>query len=214
MPKILGVGLSPFVRKTRVFLAEKGVAYDLEPVFPGSPDPEYRKKSPLGKIPCYEEEDGFVVPDSSVICAYLESIHPSPALYPSDPKLRARAQWYEEYADTKLLEGTIVPFVQRVVNAKFLKQEVDEGAIRRMLEEVTPGVFEYLEGEIGDSEYLVGGQFGIADIAVASPFVNMQHGGESIDAGRFPKLAAYVDRLHARPSFKALIEEEKAAIPG
>jgi glutathione S-transferase len=93
MPRILGVGLSPFVRKTRVFFAEKGLTYDLVPVFPGSPDPEYRKKSPLGKIPCYEEEDGFTVPDSSVICTYIESVHPTPALYPQDPKLRARALW-------------------------------------------------------------------------------------------------------------------------
>jgi glutathione S-transferase len=214
MPRILGVGLSPFVRKTRVFFAEKGLTYDLVPVFPGSPDPEYRKKSPLGKIPCYEEEDGFTVPDSSVICTYIESVHPTPALYPQDPKLRARALWYEEYADTKLLEATIVPFVQRVVNPKFLNQETDEAAVQRMIDEVQPTVFDYLEGEIGDGEYLVGGQFSLADIATASPFVNMQHGGETVDAGRFPKLAAYVERIHARPSFKALIEEEKAMIPG
>jgi glutathione S-transferase len=214
MPRILGVGLSPFVRKTRVFFAEKGLTYDLVPVFPGSPDPEYRKKSPLGKIPCYEEEDGFTVPDSSVICTYIESVHPTPALYPQDPKHRARALWYEEYADTKLLEATIVPFVQRVVNPKFLNQETDEAAVQRMIDEVQPTVFDYLEGEIGDGEYLVGGQFSLADIATASPFVNMQHGGETVDAGRFPKLAAYVERIHARPSFKALIEEEKAMIPG
>lgn len=213
MPRILGAGLSPFVRKTRVLCAEKGFAVENVPVFPGSPDPEYRKKSPLGKIPCYEDEEGFTVPDSSIICMYIESIQPEPALYPADPKLRARALWYEEYADTKLLEATIVPFVQRVVNAKFLKKEADEAAIRKMIDDVQPQVFSYLEGEIGDREYLVGERFTIADIATASPFVNMQHGGETVDAGRYPKLAAYVERIHARPSFKALIEEDKASIP-
>jgi glutathione S-transferase len=214
MPKILGVALSPFVRKTRVFCAEKGFEVENVPVFPGSPDPEYRKKSPLGKIPCYEDEEGFVVPDSSVICEYLESIHPTPALYPADPKQRARASWYEEYADTKLLEATIVPFVQRVVNPKFMGKEADEAAIQKMIDEVQPDVFAYLEGELGDRQYLVGNQLTIADIATASPFVNMQHGGETIDAARYPTLAAYVERIHARPSFKALIEEEKAMIPG
>ena len=44
--------------------------------------------------------------------------------------------------------------------------------------------------------------------------VNFAHGGETVDASRWPKLAAYVERIHARPSFKALIEEEKAGIPG
>ncbi len=214
MPTIHGVALSPFVRKTRAFCAEKGFAVDNVPVFPGLPDPEWRKKSPLGKIPVYEDEGGFVLPDSSCICAYVESIQPDPALYPADPKLRARATWYEEYADTRLLEATIVPFVQRVVNAKLLSQPVDEDAIQKMLTEVSPEVFAYLESELGDQEYLVGGQLSIADIATASPFVNMQHGGEGIDAGHFPKLAAYIERIHARPSFKALIEEEKSAIPG
>lgn len=214
MPIIHGVGLSPFVRKTRAFFAEKGVAYENQPVFPGSPDPEYRKKSPLGKIPCYEEEDGFTLPDSSVICQYIESLHPEPALFPSEPRLRARALWYEEYADTRLLDATLVPFVQRVVNAKFLQQEADEAAIQTMLTEVTPEVCSYLEGQIGDAEYLVGGHFSIADIATASPFVNLQYGGEEIDSARFPKLARYVARIHARPSFKALIEEERASLPG
>ena len=41
--------------------------------------------------------------------------------------------------------------------------------------------------------------------------MNLAHAGEGVDAGRWPKLAAYVERIHARPSFKACIEEEKAA---
>lgn len=213
MPTIHGVNLSPFVRKARAFCAEKGIAVDNQPVFPGSPDPEYRKKSPLGKVPCYEDGD-FVVPDSSVICAYLERTHPEPALYPKDAKEYARALWYEEYADTKLLEAVTPPFVQRVVNPKFMNQPADEAAVKKALTEDAPPIFDYLEEQIGDHEYLVGNRFSIADIATASGFVNFAHGGETVDAGRWPKLAAYVERIHARPSFKALIEEEKAGIPG
>jgi glutathione S-transferase len=46
---------------------------------------------------------------------------------------------------------------------------------------------------------------------VASPFVNLGHAGESVDARRWPRLSAYLQRVHARPSFKALIEEERQA---
>ena len=49
-----------------------------------------------------------------------------------------------------------------------------------------------------------------ADLAVSSFFVNLMHAGETVDASRWPQLAAYVGRNHARPSFKAVIEEEKA----
>jgi glutathione S-transferase len=212
MPTLHGVSLSPFVRKTRVYCAEKGIDVDLVPVMPGSTDPEYRRKSPLGKIPCLEDGD-FVLPDSSCICAYLERVHPEPALYPADPAEYGRALWYEEYADTKLLEATIVPFVERVINAKFLRKEADEERVRRALEKVAPGVFDYLESQLEDRDYLVGNRFSIADIAAATSFVNMAFGGERVDASRWPRLAGYVERIHGRPSFKALIEEETAGLP-
>ena len=67
MPTLYGVGLSPFVRKVRVVLAEKSVPYDHDPVVPGNPDPEDRKMSPLGKIPALRDGDR-AFSDSSVIC--------------------------------------------------------------------------------------------------------------------------------------------------
>jgi glutathione S-transferase len=42
--------------------------------------------------------------------------------------------------------------------------------------------------------------------------VNLEHGGERVDRGRWPRLAAYLERVHSRPSFKACIEEEKAVL--
>jgi glutathione S-transferase len=71
-----------------------------------------------------------------------------------------------------------------------------------------PGIGEYLEKEIGGREYLVGDTFSIADISVGTMFVNVQHAGAIVDASRWPQLAGYVARMHARPSFKAPIEEE------
>jgi glutathione S-transferase len=61
---------------------------------------------------------------------------------------------------------------------------------------------------VAGKDYLAGGAFSIADISVGTMFVNFAHAGEKLDAKRWPKLAAYVDKIHARPSFKALIAEE------
>ena len=72
-PILHGVNASPFVRKARIALAEKGVDYELVPVMPMGQTQEYMKMSPLGKIPCYQEGD-FTLPDSSCIIAYLERI--------------------------------------------------------------------------------------------------------------------------------------------
>ena len=102
MLKLYGVPLSPFARKALLALEYKGLEYENVPTFPGDASPEFRAMSPLGKIPILEH-DGFTVPDTSVICRYLERIAPEPALYPADPREEARACWLEEYADSRLI---------------------------------------------------------------------------------------------------------------
>lgn len=205
---IHGVNASPFVRKVRVALAEKSLPYELKQQVPFGQPPEYFKISPLGKIPCFQDGD-YTLPDSSCIIAYLERTNPKPALYPENPKEYGRALFLEEYADSKLSETLGPVFFQRVVRKVIFKQEPDETIVRKKLDEEVPKVFDWMEGQVGDREWLVGTRFGIADIAVASQLANFGHGGESVDGKRWPRLSAYIQRVHARPSFKALIEEER-----
>lgn len=207
-PILHGVIASPFVRKVRIGLAEKGVAYDSNPVMPIGVSEDYKKLSPLGKVPCWEDGD-FVLPDSSAILAYLDRKFPEPRLYPEKAEELGRALWYEEYADTKLTEAVGAIFFQRVVAAQMMKQEPDAEKIQAGLDAL-PAIFDYLEAEIGARENLVGNHFSIADLAMCSPLVNLRHAGEEIDAGRWPKLRGYFDRQLARPTLKAIFEEEKA----
>ena len=135
-------------------------------------------------------------------------MHPEPALYPRDPQLYGRALWFEEYSDSKLSETVGAFFFQRFLRKLLLKQDADETIVREEEDQDVPPVFDYLEGEIGDRDVAGGPHFSIADIAVSSIFLNFPHAGESVDAKRWPRLAAYLERVHARPSYKALIEEE------
>jgi len=206
---IHGVNASPFVRKVRVALAEKSIPYELRPQMPGAAlsSPEYLKMSPLGKIPCLQDGD-YALPDSSCIIAYLERTHPKPALYPEDPKEFGQALFFEEYSDSKLADTLGGVFFQRVVRKLIFKQEGDETIARKKIDVEAPPVFDWLEDRIGDREWLMGTRFSIADLAVGSPFVNYSHAGERPDAKRWPRLTAYLERVHSRPSYKALIEEE------
>jgi glutathione S-transferase len=79
---------------------------------------------------------------------------------------------------------------------------------QKTLTEKLPPLFDHLEHEVGNKEFLAGGMFSIADISVGTMIVNFNHAGETLDAKRWPKFAAYIRRIHERPSFKALIEEE------
>lgn len=196
-----GSGLSPFVRKVMVAFDEKSLSYELQDTVPFPKTEELLAKSPLGKIP-FMEIDGSFIPDSSVICAWLERSHPSPALYPADPVAFARALWLEEYADTKVAEVATTPFFQRFIQPNVFQQEPDNERVKEVMTNDLPPILDYLEGQLGDNQFLVNNQFSIADIAVVSPFVNMRVGQEDIDASRWGKFAAYVDSVLARPSFK------------
>jgi glutathione S-transferase len=91
---LYGSGLSPFVRKVRVVLAEKNIPYAIEQISPFRPPPDFESLSPLKRIPVLRDSDwpeGVTLPDSSVICDYLENTHPEPALFPKGPLERARA---------------------------------------------------------------------------------------------------------------------------
>ncbi len=213
MPTVYGINLSPFVRKVRVALAEKGVPYELDPVIPVNVSAEFRQLSPLGKVPAYRDGDRTLA-DSSVICAYLERIHTNPPLYPADPYDYARALWFEEYGDGGLtpIVGPKI-FFQKIVGPLFFKQATDAAMVKKAVEEELPPMFDYLETQLGDSGFIVGKQLSIGDIGLGSPFVNLRHAGFGVDAARWPKLAKYVASIHARPSFKALIDEEAAGLP-
>jgi len=212
MITVYGANISPFVRKVRVFLAEKNIQYKLEPVNPFTAGPEYKKLSPLGRIPAFQ--DGNVtLADSSVICAYVEKTNPQPALIPAAPAEYAQALWFEEYGD-----GGIAPisggeiFRQRVVMPLFFKQPGDEAMAQKAIAEKLPPLFDYLEGALGNRTTLVGNNFTLGDIGVATQFVNLRHAGVTVDAQRWPNLARFVAAAHGRPSFKAVIEEEEAVL--
>ena len=210
-PILYGVSLSPFVRKVRVVLAMKSIAYELVPVMPGAIDPDFRAKSPLSKIPVWEDGD-VTIPDSSVIAAYLDRLHPEPALYPADPVAFARVLFWEEYADTRLVDSAGPPFFQRIVNAKVFKQPADEGIVRRHVEEVLPPVQDQLEklfvaGGVARPEGMT-----IADIAVWTSFVNLAHAGIRVDSSRWPGLAGFLSEMNANPILARLLEEERASL--
>ena len=216
MLKVHGANASPFVRKVRVALLEKDVPYELVPLIPVNVSAEFKKISPLGKIPVLQEDD-YYLPDSSAILDYLEAAYPSStSLYPKNARDRGRAVFLEEYADGGIsAKMTGVIFFQRIVGPKFMGQQTDEAAVQKAIDEEAPTMLDYLEAQLSSgNDYLVNGAISIADIAVTSQFVNLQHAQYTVDKQRWPKLAAYLERMMARPSFSSLITEEKAMFGG
>ena len=144
MIKIYGMALSPYVRKVLAVLKLKGLDYELVPQMPFANDPEFRKISPLEKIPALQDGD-LTLCDSSVICEYLEDAYPATAVYPSDAKAKAQARWLEELGDSKLAEFAGGIFFQRFMRPNVFQQEADEAVVQDF-NEVLCFLFEYDEG--------------------------------------------------------------------
>lgn len=204
MPRtVYGSAVSPFYRKVLVTLNEKGLDYEVEALVPIPKTPELLAMNPLGKIPILKEDD-LVLPDSSVIAAYLERSHPeSPSIYPSDPATLGRALFLEEYADTGLADAIGGLVFQTFVRVHFLSEEPDAEIVAQLEQEKIPACFDYLDSQIEGDTLL--DDFGIADIAVGAQLQSLTLLQREIDASRWPRLAAYAARLFSRPSFQKAI---------
>lgn len=210
---VYGSSLSPYVRKTLAYTAEKGIAVQVKQVGLRAQDPEFREASPFGKMPGFRDGD-FAISDSTAIITYLEAKFPEPNLLPTEPRARAQTIWYEEFADTVLIAATSKIFFNRFVAPRFLGREGDSAVADKAEREELPPLFDYLEKVLPESGFLVEDRLTIADLAVASPLVNMAHLGVTANPAAHPKLVAFVAKLHARPSFAALIAAEKVFFGG
>src|SRR5579884_2283828 len=119
---------------------------------------EHRARHPLGRVPVVQFDEGYVF-ESAAICLHLADLHPDAGLI-GVPGTHARALAYQWsiYAPAELepplIEGAIFreadPERSKKARGRFLK--------------AANAVADSLDG----GEYLVGGQFGVADILVST----------------------------------------------
>jgi glutathione S-transferase len=204
--KLIGVPLSPFVRKVTVVMTIKELEFEREYVMPGDDSPAFRAMSPLGKIPVLTDGD-FHVADSSAICEYLEEKYPQHPVLPEGPEARARARFLEEIGDTRLIEYASILFIERFAAAAIFGREPDEARAQDAEDNLLPPILDYLDSQVPPEGYLFG-NFTTADISITTPIYNAAYGGYEVDAGRWPRYAAFVQRVAEHPAVIAAREAE------
>jgi glutathione S-transferase len=206
--QIIGNYLSPYVRKVLVVLSLKGLAYEIDPIIPFMGDDRFSELSPIRRIPVLID-DQVTLADSSVICQYLEERYPAPALYPADIAERAQARWLEEFADTRMGEVFIWRLWNEVaINPFVWGVPTDAEVLKETLEVEIPHVLDYLETQMPEAGFLFG-DLSIADIAIGCFFRNATLARFQVDASRWPKTAAFVDRVLDLEGFRTLAVFEK-----
>ncbi|MCK5881132.1 MAG: glutathione S-transferase family protein, partial [Sinobacterium sp.] len=203
-----GVTASPFVRKVVLCLEIKGLAYEQVDVFPKAMPEAFKALSPLMKIPAFEDGD-LKLCDSAVICEYLHEKYPGTSLMPNTIEERAKARWFESYADSTLVNLASGIFFERMLKP-LLGGETDEARVEKIIQVLLPKQYEYLETVIPEQGFLFGAELMMADIALATHFLNAGYAGYSIDENLAPKLHAYVERFKALPIIVKRMEADNA----
>jgi glutathione S-transferase len=203
---LYGAAISPFVRKVRLALREKGLEYQMELINPFSPPDWYAEFNPLRRVPTLQDGE-MKLADSSVICQYLEDKHPEVALYGQTPEQRAQVRWLEKYCDYELAPlSTFGVFFQRVIK-RLMGQDSDEAHVAQALAKLPPH-FDYLEQVLGQRAFFVGERWSMADAAFTCQIITPGYGNERLDLQRWPGLAAHYQRSCQRPALAELLTAE------
>jgi glutathione S-transferase len=157
--KLYNVALSPFAARCRIQLYAKKLAIELADPPGGLGSEGYRKVNPTGKVPALQLDDGDVLPESAVICEYLEDRFPEPALRPTDLAARARMRLLVHFTDLYIVPPLVALFKQ--VNPA----QRDAKVVAASLEELRPR-YDELAGFLGPGPYAVGAELTLADCAL------------------------------------------------
>jgi glutathione S-transferase len=176
----------PYCARVRIVLAEKDVEFETIEVSLEERPAWIYEKNPTGRVPVVEE-DGWVLPESTLIMEYLEERWPEPRLLPLDPADRALARlWIFRHDD---FSG---PY--------YALRRGEDGAQARFDEQLAK-----LDAALEARPWLTGSEYGLADIAYVPWVLRAQDTlGMSLDA--YPALQDWVARLRGRPAVAAEAE--------
>lgn len=194
--KLVIASPSPYARKVRVALIEKGLAFEEIVDEPGSPTARAPEWNPLGTVPILLRDDGPPLYDSRVIEAWLDPLAP-PALIPEDPAARIAVLQIEALADG--IADAAVLLVLEEHRRPGMQSAEWQARQRRKLARGTAELARLL----GDRPHFVGEALTIADIATAATLAYLDlRQPEFHWRDAHPNLAAFSDRMETRESFR------------
>ena len=197
MMKLISAMPSPYARKVRIALAEKGLPFELVTEVPWNEGTQTPRYNPLEKLPVLLLDDGGSIYESHFILEYLERKHPVPPLLPDDTDALLAAKQFEVLADG-VCDAVVLLFFERRRPAACRSA----AWIDRQMRKVGGGVRE-IARRVGDRKWAVSDRFGLGDIAAGTVLGYLDvRLPEFKWRAAHPNLDRYAERLAERPSFR------------
>jgi glutathione S-transferase len=202
--------LSPYSRKVRLVLAEKRLPFELKLERVWERRPEYLDLNPAGTVPTLIEENGVVIPDSRVICEYLEEAYPDTPLMGRTLveriEVRRLVAWFDEKFAAEV--------TQNLLGEKFMKRlmsrgEPDAGALRVGYVQLREHL-RYLAWLAETRKWLAGPSLSLADFAAAGHLSALDFVSD-VDWSVAPGARDWYARMKSRPSFRGILADR---VPG
>jgi glutathione S-transferase len=184
---------SPYARKVRIALYEKGIPFERVRALHGDCNrTDFVHVNPRAEVPALADGT-FAIYDSTIICEYLEDRQPQPPLYPREPQQRAKCRLIEDLADTQLDAALFAVGVIEFGRGEF-QQALHAAAQADVLR-----LYDELERLLGAGPFFCG-EYSLADIAVVPHVMTATFFGFAADAERHAGLLGWLDRVQQRPA--------------
>jgi len=202
--------LSPFCRKVRIALAEKGLDFEMKAENLWQRRPEFLALNPAGEVPVLVEDDGRVLADATAIAEYLDEVFPLPPLVPGDARERAEVRRLVAWFDVKFNAEVTENLVGEKMMKRFLRGgEPDSRAIRAGRHNIHTHL-DYIAWLTERRAWLAGDDFSLADVAASAHVSAVDYLGDVPWAEHSGSKDWYA-RVKSRPSFRAILADH---IPG
>ncbi len=202
---------APSPRRTRMFISEKGVDVPMQEIDLGSGEhfsEAFRRKNPDATVPALELDDGTCISESDAICTYFEALYPDPPLMGSDAKSRALVSMWNRRMEfdgfLAVVEGfrnRAPGFTDRAVPGRHKVPQVEALAERGA--QRYRAFLEYLDERFGESAYVAGDTFSVADITA---FVTIEFAKRALKIqpdSDHKRIARWYEAVSTRPSARS-----------
>jgi glutathione S-transferase len=206
MRELFHVPLSPYCRKVRIVLKEKGLPFELRAENVWERREAFLRLNPAGKVPVLVEADGTPIADSNAIVEYLQEVQPLPDLLGATPAQRAETRRLVAWFDEKMfLEATRNLFGEKVQRRFLGHGEPDSATVRAGLANIRVHL-DYIAFLVERRSWLAGEQFSLADIAAAAQLSCIDYIGD-VPWSHQEAARDWYARVKSRPSFQALLDD-------
>ncbi len=203
--------LSPYARKVRLALAEKRLGFELRGEKPWDRRPAYLELNPSGSIPTLVEENGLAVPDSSVICEYLDEAYPDTPMLGHTLAERVEVRRLVAWLDGKFAqEVTRNLYGEKVIKRLAGAGHPDAAALRVGFLNLKTHLA-YIGWLAETRKWLGGNAMSLADLAAAGHLSTLDFLGD-VDWGAVPAARDWYARMKSRPSFRPLLADRMMGI--